>query len=89
MQLAHKAADLLKREYFANKVILFGSLAQPQSFTPWSDIDLAAWGISQERFYAAVAAVISLSSDIKISLLAPEDCSPDLLQSIQRHGKPL
>ena len=56
-KLAREASHLLKERFDAERVVVFGSLAQETGFTPWSDIDLAAWGIPPQRYYAAVAAV--------------------------------
>ena len=57
MSVARKAAKLLKTEFGAKEVILFGSLARRVGFTRWSDIDLAVRGIAPERFFAASAAI--------------------------------
>ena len=86
MRLARQAAQLLKERFKAQRVMLFGSLVHEASFTPWSDIDLAAWGISPERFYAAVAAVTGSSPDFKIDLVDPDDCRPSLRIAIERDG---
>ncbi len=43
-ELAKQAARLLKDQFGVSRVLLFGSLIHPGSFTAWSDIDLAAWG---------------------------------------------
>ncbi len=72
------ALSALPEECGAVRVLLFGSAVWCASFTPWSDVDLAAWGIPPERFYAAVAAVTGLSADIKVDLVDPEDCRPAL-----------
>ncbi|HXF63534.1 MAG TPA: nucleotidyltransferase domain-containing protein [Caldilineaceae bacterium] len=77
-QLATQAAKLLREEFGAQRVLLFGSAAHRERFTPWSDVDLAAWGIPPERFYAAVAAVTGLDADIKVDLVDPDHCSPGL-----------
>jgi hypothetical protein len=37
-QLARKAAELLKREFGAARVVVFGSLAHEDWLTPWSDV---------------------------------------------------
>jgi len=84
--LAQKAAHLLREEYGAKRVVIFGSLAHGQWFTPWSDIDLAAWGIAPERFYAAVAAVSDLSYCFKIDLIDVETCRPSLKAMIEKEG---
>ena len=85
-RLARQAAKVLYEEFGAVRVLLFGSAVQRASFTPWSDIDLAAWGIPPERFYAAVAAVTGLSADIKIDLADPENCRPALRANIAHGG---
>lgn len=85
-QLVQQANKLLREEFKARHVVLFGSLASETGFTIWSDIDLAAWGIPPERFYAAVAAVTGLSSDIKVDLIDPDTCRPGLRTIIEREG---
>lgn len=87
MQVARQAANLLKGEFQASRVVVFGSLAQEDGFTPWSDIDLAAWGIPPEKFYAAVAAVTGLSGDFKVDLIDPDTCSQTLRRMIEMQSK--
>ncbi|MGE5601561.1 MAG: nucleotidyltransferase family protein [Nitrososphaerales archaeon] len=50
-EVAKRAADLLRRDFGATKVLAFGSVARPERFTRWSDIDLAAWGSPPWRFF--------------------------------------
>lgn len=87
--LARRAAKILYKDFGAKKVLLFGSAAQRAWFTQWSDVDLAAWGIPADRFYAAVAAVTALDTDIQVDLVDVESCSPGFQQEIQRYGKKL
>ena len=89
MLVARKAAKLLKTEFGAKEVILFGSLARRGSFSLYSDIDLAVRGIAPEKFYAAVSAMMDVSVDFKIDLVEPEDCSPAMFKNIEKDGKPL
>jgi predicted nucleotidyltransferase len=89
LHTARQAARLLRTEFGAQKVVLFGSLAQSGHFTRWSDIDLAAWGIPSERFYAAVAAVTGLSAAFQIDLVDPEYCHKTLRTFITQEGKEL
>lgn len=86
LQAARRAARLLRGEFGAAKVVVFGSLAASGHFTRWSDIDMAAWGIPAERYYAAVAAVTGMSARFKIDLIDPENCSPGLRAAIERDG---
>ena len=85
--LARYAAKILKETFGAQKVVVFGSLLEKGSFSPWSDIDLAVWGIPASRFYAAVGAITGLSPMIKIDVVDPETCKHSVLEMILREGK--
>ena len=87
--VARKAAKLLKSEFGVTEVILFGSLARREGFTPWSDIDLAVRGIAPEKFFAAFGAIERIDVNFQINLVELETCPPHLLKSIEKDGKPL
>lgn len=84
--VAKKAARLLKESYGAKKVVVFGSLTSRYSFNRWSDIDLAAWGIPDAKFYAAVGAVTGLTTEFKIDLVDAEECRMSLRKAIENKG---
>lgn len=86
---ARKAAKLLKTEFGAKEVILFGSLARRVDFTRWSDIDLAVRGIDPEKFFGAFGAIERIDMNFQIDLVELETCPPALLKSIEEDGKPL
>jgi predicted nucleotidyltransferase len=85
-RLAREAARRLREEFGARRVVLFGSAVEPSSFTLWSDVDLAAWGVAPDCFYAAVGAVTGLSTEIAIDLVDPDQCPPTLRIVIERKG---
>ena len=85
-EVAQTAAALLRQNFGATRVVASGSLAHRKWFSQWSDIDLAAWGISAHEFYRAVAVVTGLSPEFKIDLLDPESCRPSLREKIEREG---
>lgn len=85
-ELARQAANLLKESYGAKKVAVFGSLVDRSRFTPWSDVDLAAWGIPDHRFYAAVAGVTGISRDFKVDLVDAAECKDSLRKAIESEG---
>ncbi len=85
-RVARQAAKVLREQFGAQRVVIFGSLAQRGWFTQWSDIDLAAWGVPDERFYQAVATITALSPAFKVDLIDPETCRPRLRQAIEREG---
>ncbi len=85
-QSARQAAQLLRQEFGASKVVVFGSLARSDGFELWSDIDLAAWGIPADCFYRAVARVTGLSPDFKVDLLDLETCKLALRHMAECEG---
>ena len=85
-QLARQAASLLKEEYGVQRVVVFGSLTHPDRFTPWSDVDLAAWDLTAANWLRAIGAVRDLSDDIELNLVDISCCSPELRAAIQQEG---
>jgi hypothetical protein len=63
-----------------------GSLIHEGCFTRWSDVDIAAWGISPDATFRAIGAVMNLEPDIIVSLVDVETCRPSLLAVIEREG---
>ena len=92
-QMAWDAACLIAQElrqrFGATRIVAFGSLTRRDWFSPWSDIDLAVWGISPDAFYRAVAVATGLAPEFKVDLIAPEDCLPGLRHVIEREGMDL
>ena len=86
---ARKAAELLRSEFCAKKVFVFGSLARHGGFTLWSDIDIAAQGIPSKRFFEAVGIITGLSAEFKIDLVDIESCPITMRKTIQTEGKSL
>ena len=86
LRTARQAASLLHETYDVQRVVLFGSLAKRNSFTLWSDIDLAVLGIAPHLFYAAVATVTGLSPEFKIDLVDLDVCKPALRITIEGEG---
>ena len=85
-RLARQAADLLRTRFGVERVSVFGSLAHGERFSLWSDVDLAAWGLTATNWLAASAAVRALAGDIELNLVDVSSCSPELLAAIERDG---
>lgn len=84
--VARRAARLLKEEFNAARVVVFGSLIHGDCFTHWSDVDLAAWGIAPEDTLRAIGAVMDLDDEIEVNLVDVNTCRPSLLAVIEREG---
>lgn len=88
-KLARTAASLLKEEFGAVRVAVFGSLLQPTLFHHRSDVDLAVWGLNESDYFQAVSHLLSLDPDISVDLIEVEHASPRLREKIEREGQPL
>lgn len=88
-KVANAAAALLRTRYGATRVVVFGSLAQPDRFHARSDVDLAAWGIDERLYLRAVADVTALDADILVDLVRGEEATPSLLAAIEEEGQAL
>jgi uncharacterized protein len=85
-ELARQAAALLRRQFAAGRVVVFGSLVHPGLFTEWSDVDLAVWGLGLEDTLRALGAVHDLSAEIALNLVDIATCRPSFLEVIEREG---
>lgn len=83
---AKVAANILKKEYGARKVWVFGSLTDKDKFNKNSDIDLAEIGIADKKFYSAVAAITRAVRDFKVDLVDAENCRKVLKDAIKKEG---
>ncbi|MEW6007840.1 MAG: nucleotidyltransferase domain-containing protein [bacterium] len=63
MERIRLISERLKKEYKAEKVILFGSYAKGEQ-TKDSDVDLFIIAPTQERFYERMASVLGLVRDL-------------------------
>lgn len=88
-EVARRAADVLREHFGASRVVVFGSLVGGRSFSRWSDIDLAAWGLPPDDYFVAVARLQDLSPEFEIDLVAMEYCRPELLKVILHEGREL
>lgn len=88
LKVAEMVARTLKERFKARRVVIFGSLVRKDTFSLWSDIDLAVWGIPPGEYYraAGTAMDMGLDSGIKVEILDPEDCSPEFLLDIEEEG---
>lgn len=90
MQVAGIASGVLRSEFFADRVVLFGSVLDDVSdhcFHGGSDIDLAVWGVDGRSFFKAVGMLQGLS-EFAIDLVMVDDAfsilPPYILEAIAR-----
>jgi predicted nucleotidyltransferase len=75
LRIAHELADLLVTRYGARRVVLVGSLARGD-FGLRSDIDLAAEGVPDDRFFAAGADLEARAGGFRVDLVPLESATP-------------
>lgn len=87
-QVAKDVATLLKARYRAKRVVVFGSLVRESVFTPWSDIDLAVWGLSPEDYFDAVGEAMErgLDEGVSVDVVDMGTSPPSLREVIEREG---
>ena len=73
-QTAHRIATMLYSDFGATQVAVFGSLAERYSFSKWSDIDIAVWGIPNDKYFRASSVASDISGLFKIDLVDFKDC---------------
>ena len=85
----HQIAAMLYEDFNATQVAVFGSLAEPDAFAKWSDIDLAVWGIPSEKYFRAVWKAEEISGLFKIDLVDFESSKGLFRERIQRQLIPI
>ena len=80
---AHRIAAMLYEEFGATQVAVFGSLAEPEAFSKWSDIDIAIWGIPNDKYFRAVSEAVNISGLFKVDLVDFENSKDLFREKIQ------
>ncbi len=86
LKVARRAARILKMEFEADRVVIFGSLAHNAWFTPRSDIDIYVEGIPAGLFFKAEAAIENIDPEFRIDLIHEEECTGVMLKKIDEEG---
>ena len=89
--LAQEIASVLRRDFGATRVVVFGSLARGPGFDLASDLDVAVWGMNAGHYFDAVAAALTLADQsvvpgthaIIVDLVAGET-TPQALRAVYR-----
>ena len=85
-EVARRVATLLRRQFGATRVVVFGSLVHEGCFTRWSDVDIAVWGIRPQDTFRAIGAVMDTDAEMEVNMVDVGSCRPSLLAIIKREG---
>jgi len=85
---AREAAHLLKTEFGAQRVVLFGSLVREggRFFDERSDIDLAVWGMGWRDVLRAWSRLNAPPFEFAFDVMLIEDARPTLRRRIEQEG---
>lgn len=86
---ARRAAAMLRQHFRVARLVVFGSLVHPGCFTPWSDIDLAVWGLRPVDTLRAMGMAMDLDGDVTVNLVDVAACPAALRRVIEEEGIPL
>lgn len=83
-EVARQGARLLKEDFGASRVVVFGSLLDADRIYPRSDIDLAVWGMDPKLYFKAVACLQDLDPEFGVDLVEPETAYPHIREAISQ-----
>ena len=84
--VARRGAQMLKDQFGAARVTVFGSVLRPEFFYERSDVDLAVWGMDERLYLKAVSRLLDIDTDISVDLVEAEFARPTLLSVIEQEG---
>jgi uncharacterized protein len=83
LQVARKCAVQLKQEFGVSRVVLFGSLLEPEGMWWGSDIDLAVWDLP-DSLYLKAGAALERGHDFQVDLVNAQLAKPHMLEAIEQ-----
>ncbi len=86
VQKAKELADILKTDFGATKVVLFGSMLSASDIHMASDIDLAVWDLPAEKYFAALGRLLTSTRNFDIDLVRIEEAPPSLQSYLLKDG---
>ncbi len=85
-EIARTAAELLRNNFGAKRVVAFGSVTQGELFHPGSDVDLVVWGLCPDVYFRSVGQLQALDPSISIDLVMFEEAPESLRRVILKGG---
>ena len=82
LEVAAKAAELLRTRFDAKRVVAFGSVTHENLFHFGSDVDLAVWELGPGAYFLAVGQLQSIDPSISIDLVMFQDAPEESLQRL-------
>ena len=84
LEVARKCAVTLKEEFGVERVVLFGSMLDPERMWWGSDIDLAVWGLPEGDYFTAVGKVQDVDPNFSVDVVEIQHARPHILEGVQQ-----
>jgi len=84
--IAREAAQVLRADFGATRVVLFGSAISPDRFRPGSDVDIGVFGLDDSVYLRAVARLLSIDVRVPVDLVVVDEATPSLRAAIEQEG---
>ena len=88
LSVARRGAQILKEQFGAERVVLFGSMLQAERIHPHSDVDLAVWGMDEKLYFKAVSRLQDINPDFRVDLVEALSAKAYIFSAIEQ-GVPL
>ena len=82
LDISTRVAQTLKTQFHISKIALFGSILDSATFTQWSDIDIAVWGLEPSQTLLAIDVAKHFSDEVEINLVDINTAKPEIYQRI-------
>ena len=82
-EIARQCARVLKEQFGVSRVVLFGSMLNPEEMSPRSDIDLAVWDLPESELFRAGAA-IERGHEFSVDLVEAQKAKPHIRKAIEK-----
>lgn len=86
LKTAKALADILKGDFGATQVVLFGSMLSVNDIRMKSDIDLAVWNLPYDDYIRALAELMNHSGPFGVDLVRIEEAPPSLKRYVLNEG---
>lgn len=71
-QKAREAAAVLRASFALSKIGVIGDLTKPKPLSYWSEIELAVWGLSDDKRYQIYTSLAEIEEDVPLSVVDVE-----------------
>lgn len=84
IKILEQLKNILIKKYGVKRIILIGSLNEPERFGFHSDIDLCVEGLKDELYFRAVGELLMLADDFDVDIIPMENATKKMKDKIKQ-----